>query len=89
MWEIVFNLGASAAATEFFEWFPIRSDSSNLIHLHGFHLLVLQPLLVAIFSFVCISRICLFGNPYKIVLKLARFTYENKIMSFSSPTSLG
>ena len=49
-WEDIFELGASAAASEFCEWFQVRIDvyiieniKSSLIHLHGFQLPVLLP----------------------------------------------
>ena len=50
-WEDIFKLGASAAASEFCEWFRlelmcislIENIRSSLIHLHGFQLLVLLP----------------------------------------------
>ena len=48
-WEDIFKLGASAAASEFCEWFMlelmyislIENVRSSLTHLHGFQLLVL------------------------------------------------
>ena len=55
------KLGASAAASEFFEWFKLElmhisliiiSIRSSLTHLHGFQLLVLLPLFKEI-TFFC------------------------------------
>ena len=51
LWEDIFKLGASTAASEFCEWVQvglmyislIENISSSLIHLHGFQLLVLMP----------------------------------------------
>ena len=46
-WKNIFQIGASAAASEFCEWFQVRIDVyiphiiSSLTHLHGFQLLVL------------------------------------------------
>ena len=50
-WEDIFKLGASAAASEFCEWFQVGIDyislieniRSSIIHLHGFQLPVLLP----------------------------------------------
>ena len=50
-WEDIFKLGASAAASEFCQWFRlelmyislIENIRSSLIHLHGFQLLLLLP----------------------------------------------
>ena len=50
-WEHIFKLGASAATSEFCAWvwveidiiFVIENIRSNLIHFHGFQLLVLLP----------------------------------------------
>ena len=50
-WEDIFKLGASAAASEFCQWFRlelmyiyhIENIRSSLIHLHGFQLPVLLP----------------------------------------------
>ena len=51
-WEDIFKFGASAAASEFFEWVQvgilmcislIENIRSSLIHLHGFQLLLLSP----------------------------------------------
>ena len=50
-WEHIFKLGASAAASEFCEWFQVGNDvyipliplRSSLTHPHGFQLLVLLP----------------------------------------------
>ena len=51
LWEDIFKLSASTAASEFCEWVQvglmyislIENISSSLIHLHGFQLLVLMP----------------------------------------------
>ena len=50
-WRDIFKLGASAAASEFFEWIQVAIDvyiphtniRSSFTHLHGFQLLVLLP----------------------------------------------
>ena len=50
-WEDIFKLGASAAASEFYEWvqvgidvyIPHKNIRSNLAHLYGFQLLELLP----------------------------------------------
>ena len=50
-WEDIFKFGASAAASEFCEWFQVVIDvyilidsiRSSITHLHGFQLLVLLP----------------------------------------------
>ena len=66
-WEDIFKLGASAAASEFCEWVQVGIDiyiyislieniRSNLIHLHGFQLLVLLQWFIEI-TFICPKEI--------------------------------
>ena len=46
LWEDIFKLSASAAASDFCEWVRVGIDlyiRSSLIHLHGFQLHVMLP----------------------------------------------
>ena len=40
--------------------YPIEREKSNLIHLHGFHVLLLLPLVKKVTPFVCNNKIYLF-----------------------------
>ena len=69
----ILKLSASAAASEFCEWFGMEcmyinvtvSIRSNLAHLHGFQLLVLLPWFVEITFFVNTNRINLLNLKFK------------------------
>ena len=62
--EDIFKLSASAAASEYCEWFQVGTDIyiphhkyQVKPHLHGFHLLVLLSYFIEITFFVCANRI--------------------------------
>ena len=104
LWDDILKLSASAAASEFCEWFGMEcmyitvivSIRSNLAHLHGFQLLVLLPWFVEITFFVNTNRINLLNlkfkqanNRCKRVFEAAKLTYATKTNQSINSQQLG